>query len=117
MCPAAGNGSSYDHTALIAIAFVRAVGDVIRPLQLREINILPWNVLNGRIHRFAKRQGVAAIGHHATGDGYENASGIALDGNRVIRTWKSYRFFLHVLGFHFPFSAQVFRRQWRVMHR
>jgi hypothetical protein len=52
---------------------------VIRPFQLGEINVLSWNVLDGRICRFAKRQGVACIGNHTARDGYDNASKIALD--------------------------------------
>jgi hypothetical protein len=61
---------------------------VIRPFQLGKINVLTWNVLNGRIRRFAERQGVAGIGNHTARDGYDNASRIGLDGNRMIRTWK-----------------------------
>ena len=61
---------------------------MIRPFQLGKINIVWWNVLNGRIRRFAERQGVAGIGNYTACDGYDNASGIALDGNRMIWTWK-----------------------------
>src|SRR5882672_11246682 len=55
--------SSGGNAVVIAIAFIRAVGNVVRPFQLGEINILTWNVLNGGILRFAKRQGVARIGN------------------------------------------------------
>jgi hypothetical protein len=48
--------------------------------------------LNGRIRRLAECQGVAGIGNHT--------AGIALDGNRMIWTWK-----LDVLSAH----AQPFR--------
>jgi hypothetical protein len=47
---------------------------VIGPFQLRKINILGWNVLNGRILRFAERQRVLGIGSHPARDGYYNAS-------------------------------------------
>jgi hypothetical protein len=70
---------------------------VIGPFQLGEINVLPWNVLNGRIRRFAERQGVAGIGNHLACDGYNNAGGIALDGDRMIWTWKLGLLFFHVL--------------------
>src|SRR5437867_1004865 len=80
--------SSSGNAVVITIAFIRAVGNVVRPFQLRKINLLTWNVLNGRIRRFAERQRVAGIGNHTACDGYDNASGIALDGNRMIWTWK-----------------------------
>jgi hypothetical protein len=69
-----------------------------------KINVLTWNVLNGRIRRLAERQGVAGIGNYTACDGYDNASGIALDGNRMIWTWK-----LDLLFFHFtlPFLLML----------
>jgi hypothetical protein len=42
--------------------------------------------LHGRIGCFAERQGVAGIGNHTTCDGHDNASRIALDGDRMIWT-------------------------------
>src|SRR5271169_3341087 len=78
------------------MAFIRAVGNVIRPFQLGKINVLTWNVLNGRIRRFAERQGVAGIGNHTARDGHDNASGIALDGNRMVWTLKLDLLFIHV---------------------
>src|SRR5216684_312117 len=100
--------SSSGKAVVIAIAFIRTVGSVIRAFQLGKINVFTWNVLNGRIRRFAERQGVAGIGNHTARDGYDNASGIALDGNRMIWTWK-----LHLLFFHVSVSlsahAQPFR--------
>jgi hypothetical protein len=74
---------------------------VICPLQLGKINVLTWNVLNGRIRRFAERQGVAGIGNHTARDGYDSASRIGLDGNRMIWTWKFDLLCFHVLGFLF----------------
>jgi hypothetical protein len=74
---------------------------MIRPLQLGKINVLIRNVLNERIRCFAKRQGVAGIGNHSARDGYDNASGIALDGNRMIWTWKLDLLFFHVFAFLF----------------
>ena len=76
---------------------------MIRPFQLGEINVLKWNVLNGWIVRFAKRQGVAGIGNHTARNGYDNTSGIAPDGNRMIRTWNSDLFFFRVSS---SFSAR-----------
>ena len=38
---------------------------MIGPFQLRKIHVLTWNVLNGRIVRFPKRQGIARIGQSA----------------------------------------------------
>src|SRR6266849_5518077 len=90
--------SSGGNAVVIAIALIRAVGNVVRPFQLGEINILTWNVLNGGILRFAKRQGVAGIGNHATRYRHDNASGIELDGDRMICTWKLALFFFHVFG-------------------
>src|SRR6202043_3029442 len=76
------------NAVVTAVAFVRTVGCVIRPLQLGKIHILAWNIFNRRIRRFAERQGVAGIGNHSARHGYDNASRIGLDGNRMIRTWK-----------------------------
>src|SRR5437899_6326314 len=39
---------------------------------------------------------VADIGNHTARDGHDNASGIALDGNRMIWTWKLDLLFFHV---------------------
>src|SRR3981189_1365727 len=89
--------SSSGNAVVIAIAFIRAISNVIRPFQLGKINVLTWNVLNGRIRRFAERQGVAGIGNHPACDGYDNATRIALDGNRMIWTWKLHLLFLHFL--------------------
>ena len=36
---------------------------MIRPFQPGKINVLDWNVLDGRIVRFPKRQCIAAIGN------------------------------------------------------
>ena len=46
--------SSNGNAVVIAIAFIRAVGDVICPFQLGKIDIFRGNVLNGRVVRFAK---------------------------------------------------------------
>jgi len=46
------------------------------------------DVLNGRIRRFAEREGVAGVGDDTARDGRDNAGWIALDGNRMIRAWK-----------------------------
>ena len=81
--------SSSGNAVVIAIAFVRTVGSVIGPFQLRKIDIFTWNVLNGRIVGFAKCQGIASIGNHTARNGYDNASRIALDRNRMIWTWNS----------------------------
>ena len=89
-----------------AVASIRTVSCVVRPLQLGNIHIA-WHVLNGRIVRFAKRQGVAGISNHSTFDGYDNSSGIALDGNRMIWTWKFDLLCFHVFGFCFA-SPQIF---------
>src|SRR6202047_4746032 len=101
--------SSSGNAVVIAIAFVRTVGSVLRWFQLGKINILTWNVLNGRIRRFAERQGVAGIGNHTACDGYDNASGIALDGNGMIWIWKLHLLFFHVFGFSLSAHAQPFR--------
>jgi hypothetical protein len=69
---------------------------VIRPFQFGKLNVLGWNVLNGRIRRFAKRQGIARIGNHTARDGHDNAGEIALDGDRMIWTWKLDLLFFHV---------------------
>ena len=58
---------------------------MIGPFQLGKINIRSRNVLNGRIFRFAKLQRVARIGNHSACNGHDNASGIALDRNRMIQ--------------------------------
>jgi len=51
---------------------------VTRTFQLREINIVAWNVLNGGLHGFAEREG------------------LTFDGNRMIWTWKLDLLFVHV---------------------
>src|SRR6202795_4070971 len=101
--------SSSGNAVVIAIAFVRTVGSVLRWFQLRKINVLTWNVLNGRIRRFAERQGVAGIGTHTARDGYDNPSGIALDGNGMIEIWKLPLLFFHVFCFSLSAHAQAFR--------
>src|SRR5207244_11254860 len=88
--------SSSRNAVVAAIAFIRTVGSVIRPFQLRKIHVLTWNVLNGRIVRFPKRQGIARIGDYPGCGRYYDASWIPLDGNRVIRTRKLNLFFFHV---------------------
>src|SRR5438128_6284818 len=87
--------SSTGNAVVTAITFIRTVGGVIRPFQLGKIDIFTRNVLNGRIVRFAKRQGIASIGHNAARNGYDDTSGITLDGNRMIWTWNSDLFFFH----------------------
>src|SRR5205823_7765108 len=88
--------SSSRNAVVTAIAFVRTVGSVIRRFQLGKINVLTRNVLNGRICRFAQRQGAAGIGNHTARNGHDNTSGIGLDGNRMIRTWKFDLLLFHV---------------------
>jgi hypothetical protein len=63
--------------------------------------------LNGRIRRFAERQGIAGIGNHTARDADDNASGVALDGNRMIWTWKLHLLFFH-LSLSFSARAQLF---------
>ena len=70
---------------------------MIRPFQLGKINVLGWNVLDGRIVRFPKRQGIAGIGNYPARNGYDNASRIGLDENRMIRTWKFDLLWFHTL--------------------
>ena len=70
--------------------------------QLSEINVLTWNVLNGRIRRFAQRQGVARIGNHPPSDGHDNVRRIALDGDRMIWIWN-----LNLLLFDVLFSFRL----------
>src|ERR1700676_2416541 len=101
--------SSSRNAVVIAIAFIGTVGCIIRTFQLGKINILTWNVLNGRIRRFAERQGVAGIRNHMAGDGYDHASGIALDGNGMIWIWKLHLLFFHVFGLRLSALAQAFR--------
>ena len=72
--------SSRGNAVVTAIAFVRTVGSVVRSLQLGKINVPTRNVLNGRIRSFAESQGILSIGNHTARNGYDNASGIALDG-------------------------------------
>src|SRR5713101_2975279 len=88
--------SSSGNAVVIAIALVRTVRSVIGPFQLRKIDIFTRNVLNGRIVRFPKRHGVAGIGNRMPRNGHDNASGIPLDRNRMIRAWNSNLFFFHV---------------------
>jgi hypothetical protein len=99
--------SSSGNVVVTAVAFIRAVSCVIRPFQLGKINVLTWNVLNGRIRRFAERQGVAGIGYQPARNGHDNPSGIALDGNRMIWTWKFDLLCFHVLGFLFVLAPEL----------
>jgi len=91
--------SSSRNTVVTAIAFVRTVGGVICLFQLSEINVLTRNVLNGGIVRFPKGQCVTALRNHTARNGHDNASRIALDGDRVIWTWNLNLLFFHVLFF------------------
>src|SRR6267142_1475835 len=88
-----GLPSASGNAVVIAVAFVRTVGRVICPFQPRKINVLAWNVLNGRIVGFAKCQGVAGIGHYPACDRYYDASTIMLDRNGMIGTWNLSLFF------------------------
>src|ERR1700682_1488070 len=88
--------SARGNAVVTAIPLIRAIGNVIRPFQFGKLNLLGCNVLNRRICRFAKRQGIARIGNHTARDGHDNASGIALDGNWMIWTWKLDLLFFHV---------------------
>src|SRR5882724_12424204 len=97
--------SSRRNTVVTAIAFIRAVGGVICPFQLGKIDIFTWNVLNGGIVRFPKRQGIARIGHYPACDRYYDAIGIRLDGDWVICTWNLNLFFFHVLS---PFLLEAY---------
>jgi hypothetical protein len=78
---------------------------VIRPFQLREINIVAWNVLNRGIDGFAEREGVPRIRNHTARGGHDDTSGVAFDGNRMIWTWKLDLLFVHV--FESPFEANL----------
>src|SRR5205823_14827843 len=80
-----GLPSSSENAVVIAVAFVRTVGRVICPFQLRKIHVLAWNVLNGRIVRFPKRQGIARIGHYPACDRYYDA--IRSEESRVVYVW------------------------------
>src|SRR5205807_6640100 len=91
-----GFPSSSGNAVVPAFTFIRTVGSVIGPFQLRKIHVLTWNVLNGRIVRFPKRQGISRVGNHPACGRYYDASWIPLDGNRVIRTRKLNLFFFHV---------------------
>ena len=71
-----------------AVAFIGAVGNLIRPFQLREINIVAWNVLNGGIHGFPQREGVPRIRNYTSRCRHDDTSGVAFDGNRAIWAWK-----------------------------
>src|SRR5438128_9685330 len=78
--------SSSENAVVTAIAFIRTVGSVIRPFQLGKIHVLTRNVLNGGVVRFPKRQGVARIGNRMPRNGYDNASRITFDRDRMIWT-------------------------------
>src|SRR5438876_11552837 len=100
--------SSNWNAVVTAITFIRAVGGVICPFQLRKIDIFTRNVLDGRIVRFPKRQCVTGLRNHTARNGHDNASRIALDGDGVIWTWKLNLFFSHVLFFSFG-TPQIVR--------
>src|ERR1700730_8504238 len=51
-----------------AVALVGAVGGVIRPLEQREVDVLPGNVLDRRVGCLSERQGVARVGDHPPGN-------------------------------------------------
>src|SRR5580700_1226215 len=61
-----------------------------------------WRWLGGvvfqhpAISRLAEGQGIPGIGNHTARDGYDYAGRIALNGNRMIWTWKLDLFFLHI---------------------
>src|SRR4029077_16320173 len=80
----AGLLSSSGNAVVTAIAFVRAVGGVICPFQLRKIDIFTRNVLNRWIVRCAKGQGVPGIGYYTTRNGDDNASRIIVNRDRMI---------------------------------
>src|SRR5207244_8615026 len=68
-----------------AIALVRAVGGVIRPLEERHVDILARDVLGRGIGRFAERQSFSGVGDDPPCDSDHHPAGVALDRYRMIR--------------------------------
>ena len=76
--------STSGNAVVTCMALIRAVANVIRSSQLGKINVRIWNVLHRPISRLADGQGIARIGNHPAGDGYDYAGRIARDENRMI---------------------------------
>jgi hypothetical protein len=77
-CVADGNGE------VAAIALIRAVGRVLRPLQEPHVHVLARNVEDGRIGCFLQRQGRARIGDDMPGERHDDPVRVARDRDRMI---------------------------------
>ena len=101
ICPHRIDGllASSGNAVVTAVAFIWTVSSVICPFQLGKIDIFAGNVMNWWIVRFPKCQGIASIRNHTARNRYDDASGIPLDGYRMIRTWNVNLFLFHVSTF------------------
>src|SRR5690348_13077491 len=81
-----------------SVAFVGAIRLVFAARQGSHINIPTWNILNGGIGRLAKRQRIARVGDNLSADRNDDASGVCIDRNRVIRPGNLHRFIYHDLA-------------------
>ncbi len=82
-----------------AIALVRAVGGVVRPLQERHVDVLARDVLNRRVGGLSQGQSLASIGDDPARQRHGDPHRIRRDRNRVIRSGELYRFRLHGVEF------------------
>src|SRR5438552_16399351 len=71
--------SSSGNAVVTALAFIRTVGSVIGPFQLRKIHVIAWNILNSRIVLFPKSQGIARIDHDPVRHRYIEACWTSMD--------------------------------------
>src|ERR1700724_3525166 len=68
-----------------AVALVRAVGDVVRSLEQRHVDVLARDILHGWVACLTERQRLPCIGDNASCDLDDDTMRIALDRDGMIR--------------------------------
>jgi hypothetical protein len=71
-----------------AIALIGAVGSVGGSRKDRHVHVLPRDIVDRRVTRFAQRQGVLRVRNDPARQQNHHAVGIGLDGDGMIRPWK-----------------------------
>src|ERR1700720_3174968 len=68
-----------------AVALVRAVGDVVRSLEQRHVDVLARDILHGWVACLTERQRLPCIGDNASRDLDDDTTRIALDRYGMVR--------------------------------
>src|SRR3984893_17758987 len=73
------------NAAIGAVALVRAVGDVVRSLEQRHVEVLARDILHGWVACLTERQRLPCIGDNASCDLDDDTTRIALDRYGMVR--------------------------------